>query len=405
MTRATPPAGPTGRPLHIVVLDYRDRAHPQAGGAEVYVDEIFQRVAAAGHRVTLVAGRFRGAAPEAMQGRIRVHRVGTTATMNVAGARHALALARREPVDVFVESICKLPFLLPALTRRPVLPVVHHLFGATIFYQLNPAAAAYAWLYERLIPRCYRGLRVVTVSPSTTRDLQRRGLAARAFDVVYNGVDPERFRLDGGPAPPREPLLVYVGRLRRYKQIDIALRAFALARRRVPGARLALVGRGDDQERLERLARRLGIADAVAFTGFVPEAEKVRWLHRAAALVYPSPREGWGISTLEAAACGTPVVASDSDGLRDAVRHGETGFLVPHRDAAAWADRMVALLTDAALRDRLGAAGREWARRFTWDGQAARMQGIIEELAGTWAGAVPAGHPGAAGPPERAAAA
>lgn len=381
MPAAPGPSGPSNEPLHIVVLDYRDLRHPQAGGAEVYVDEIFQRIAAAGHRVTLVCGRHSGAPAEDRQGRLRVRRVGNTATVNIAGARHALALARTERVDIFVESICKLPFLMPLFTRTPVLPVVHHLFGGTIFYQLNPVLATYAWLYERLIPRCYRGLRVVTVSESTSCDLRRRGLVASRFDEVHNGVDLRRLQQHGFASPRARPILVYVGRLRRYKQIDIALRAFARARLAVPQAEFVLVGKGDDQARLQQLVEQLGIGDAVTFAGYVSEDEKLAWMHRAHALVYTSPKEGWGIATIEAGACGTPVLASDADGLRDAVRHGETGFLIPHRDEAAWAARMAEVMTDAELRTRLGAAGREWAQRFTWDAEAEKMRRIIEAVA------------------------
>jgi glycosyltransferase involved in cell wall biosynthesis len=378
---ASPPQAALQSPLHIVVLDYRDMYHPEAGGAEHYVNEIFQRVAACGHRVTLLSASFAGAAAKARIGSIDVLRAGNTATANVVGARAALALARRERVDVFVESICKLPFLLPVLTKIPVLPVVHHLFGRTIFYQLNPLAAAYAWLYEKLIPPCYRGLRFVAVSESTAGDLAARGVRCSRMDIVYNGVDFDTYRLPAGSTPrSSEPLLLYLGRFRRYKQIDIVIRAFARVRQTLPTARFALVGKGDDEPRLRALARSLGVADAVTFVGYVSEAEKIRWLHRAHALVYPSPKEGWGISTIEAAACGTPVLASDAEGLRDAVRHEVTGFLVPHSDIEAWARRMTEILSDTPLRTRMGAASREWARRFDWDVEAEKMRRILEEV-------------------------
>jgi len=368
------------RRLHIVVLDYRDIHHPEAGGAEVYVNEIFQRIAARGHRVTLLCGRYRGAASEDRIGDLRVLRSGNTATVNFTAARGALALARAEPVDIFVESICKLPFLLPLLTRKPVLPVVHHLFGHTIFYQLNPLVASYAWLYEKLIPLCYRGVRSVAVSESTARDLVDRGLRDSHIDVVHNGVDWSRYQLNGAAPTGESPLLVYLGRLKRYKQLDVVLRAFAQVRKEMPALRLAFVGRGDDQSRLEALARSLGVATAVTFTGFVSEEEKLKWLRRATAVVYPSPKEGWGLSAIEAAACGTPVLASDSQGLRDAVRNDVTGFLIPHRDVGAWARRIVEIVADAALRARLSAAAREWARRFDWDIEADKMRRIIEEV-------------------------
>ncbi len=322
--------------LHIVLLDYRDITHPEAGGAEQYLNEIFQRVAARGHRVTLLCARYAGAATEARIGTLRVLRSGNKATANVSVARAALALARREHVDVFVENICKLPFLLPALTKIPVVPIVLHLFGHTVFYETNPVVATYVWLFEKLIPPFYRGRRFVALSESTARDLVRRGVRASRMDVVHPGLDFAHYQIEP-PVPKAEtPLLLYVGRLKRYKQIDIAVRAFAMVRAAVPQARLVIVGKGDDQPRLEALTRSLGLGDTVTFAGFVSEPAKVEWMHRAHAVIYPSPKEGWGLSTLEAAACGTPVLASDAEGLRDAVRDGETGFLIPHRDMDAW---------------------------------------------------------------------
>ena len=330
------------RPLHIVLLDYRDLHHPEAGGAEVYINELFQRLACT-HRVTLLSARYRGAPAEDRIGRIRVLRSGNTATANFMVARTALALARREPVDIFVENICKLPFLLPAFTQIPVLPIVLHLFGHTIFYELNPLVAAYSWLYERLIPPVYRGLHFVALSESTAHDLERRGL--------------------------------------RHAGIDIVVRAFARVLTTLPAARLVIVGKGDDQGRLEDIVRSLGIGAAVQFAGFVSEAEKIAWLQRAHVVLYPSPKEGWGLSTIEAAACGTPVLASDAEGLRDAVRHGVTGFLIPHTDVEAWAQRMLEVLSNAALRQQLGAGGREWARGFDWAVEAEKMRRIVEQVA------------------------
>jgi glycosyltransferase involved in cell wall biosynthesis len=368
-------------PLHIALLNYRDVTHPETGGAEIYLQEIFQRVAARGHRVTFICAGHRGAAGVDEIGGIRILRVGNQATINLAATVAALRLARRERVDLFVESLCKLPFLLPLFTRIPVLPVVLHLFGHTVFHEANPFVASYVWLYEKLIPPVYRGLRFVALSESTAQDLMHRGVRASQMDVVPPGLDLQPYRASTAAPDAGQPLLVHVGRLKRYKGLDTVIRAFARVRAAVPGARLIVLGKGNDRARLERLTRRLGLADAVVFAGFVSEDVKIDWLHRAHALVYPSPREGWGISTLEAAACGTPVLASDAEGLRDAVRDGTTGFLIPHGDADAWARRMLQLLTDAPLRQRMSVAALGWASQFSWDVAAEKMLRIVEELA------------------------
>src|SRR5574341_907220 len=169
---------PLSRPLHIVVLNYRDVTHPEAGGAEVYLQEIFNRIGEHGHQVTLVCAGHSGAPRETRLGNVRIQRVATQGVINIAAPVAALRLARREPVDVFVESLCKLPFLMPAFTRIPVLPVVLHLFGHTVFRELNVALASYVWLYEKLIPPIYRGLPFVALSDSTAQDLRRRGAGA-----------------------------------------------------------------------------------------------------------------------------------------------------------------------------------------------------------------------------------
>jgi glycosyltransferase involved in cell wall biosynthesis len=370
------------RALHIVVLNHRDLTHPEAGGAEVYLHEIFQRIAAAGHRVTLLCARYTAAPRTDRHGGITVVRVGTQATMHVVGTFAALQLARRERVDVFVESLCKVPFFVPAFTNTPVLPLVLHLFGAAAFRELNPALASYVWLSEKLIPPVYRRLPFVALSESTARDLRRRGITTARIDVVPPGLDLARY-----PAGPcsgaKEPLLVYVGRLKRYKGLDIVLRAFAQTRTKVPAARLTLVGKGDDRPRLERLVSSLGLGDAVHFAGYVSEDSKIDWLRRACAVVYPSPKEGWGIATLEAAACGRPVLASDADGLRDAVQDGVTGLLIPHSDLVRWTAGMTQVLLDASLRRRLGAAARLRAGEFDWDAQATKIRLILESITRT----------------------
>jgi glycosyltransferase involved in cell wall biosynthesis len=163
---------------------------------------------------------------------------------------------------------------------------------------------------------------------------------------------------------------LYLGRLKRYKGVEFALRAIAAARPTRPEITLDICGQGDDRPRLEHIARELGLGDAVKFLGFVSEDEKRRLLRRAWAVVFPSPKEGWGISNVEAAACGTPALASDSPGLRESVRDGQTGYLVPHGDWRALSTRMLELAGDRTLVERLGRAARVFAEGLSWESAA-----------------------------------
>jgi glycosyltransferase involved in cell wall biosynthesis len=112
------------------------------------------------------------------------------------------------------------------------------------------------------------------------------------------------------------------------------------------------------------------------------EAEKRDVLRRAWVHVLTSPKEGWGISNLEAAACGTPSVASDSPGLRESVRDGETGILVPHGDVVALADALGSLLRDEELRSRMGRQARAFAESFSWDASADRVEALLRRVVG-----------------------
>jgi glycosyltransferase involved in cell wall biosynthesis len=243
--------------------------------------------------------------------------------------------------------------------------------------------AALVWLAERPIPRAYRRAGFHAISESTRDDLVRRGVARERIVVIYPGIDTRAYT--PGPPPDRsaDPVFLYVGRLRRYKGVEVAIRALALARETRADLRLDIAGVGDDRGRLERIAAQLEVSGAVRFLGRVSEAEKLRLLRSAWANVFPSCKEGWGITNVEAAACGTPSLAADSPGLRDSVRHGETGYLVAHGHPAALAGRMLELAADPSLVDRLGRQARRFAETLSWERAANETERWMQDLTGT----------------------
>ena len=353
--------------MRILLVNWNDRKNPHAGGAEIHLHEIFGRLARQGHAVDLLTSGWPGAEPQAELDGMRVRRVGGRHSFALRARPAARRLLAANPYDVVVEDINKLPLFLPGLTDRPFCALVPHLFGVTAFREASWPIAAVVWAAERPIPRAYRRAWFHAISDSTRDDLVRRGVPAERVAVIYPGVDARWYAPDAMDPRASVPTFLYVGRLKRYKGVEIALRALALARGTRPDLVLEVAGQGDDRRRLERLAASLGVGAAVRFLGFVSEEEKRRRLRRAWALVFPSPKEGWGISNVEAAACGTPALASDSPGLRESVRDGETGFLVPHGDTPALAQRMLALAADPGLVTRLGRGGRAFAEGLSWE--------------------------------------
>ncbi len=353
------------RPLDLLAVNFRDPGHPEAGGAELHLEEILLEAVRRGHRVTWLASGFPGAAAEAEHSGIRVVRRGAWWNFNLI----VPAVLRREfsspAPDLVIEDINKVPCFTPWWTRARVGAIVPHLFGTTAFREASLPVALYVLLLEALIPWCYRRSRFLVISESTRDDLVARGIARERIDVVHCGLDHDTFKLDGTPKES-EPTILYVGRLRRYKGVDWVIRAMPRILERLKSARLVVLGDGPDRQRLAAELERSGAAHAVSFLGFVPGIEKARRMRASWVLVQPSPKEGWGLTVVEAGACGTAVVAADSPGLRDSVRRDETGLLVPFGDDSALAGALVRVLEDDGLRTRLAEAGVRWAARFTW---------------------------------------
>ena len=374
--------------MNILLVNWQDRENPHAGGAEIHLFEIFGRLAARGHRVRLVASGWRGGASHAMLDGIDVYRTGERNSFALQGRGAVRRALGAEQPDIVIEDINKIPLFLAGLTDLPLGVIIPHLFGSTVFQEAAWPMAALVWLLERPIPAAYRRAGFHAISDSTRDDLVARGVPRDQITVIRPGIDANAFRPD--PSVPRTspPSFLYVGRLRRYKGVDIAIRALAVAREQRPEIELDIAGTGVDRPRLERLAESLGVTSAVRFRGFVSEAEKLHLLRSTWANIFPSPKEGWGITNIEAAASGTPSLASDSPGLRDSVRHGESGFLVPHGDVNALAARMVELAGDQALVNRLGVGARRFAESLSWDAAADQterwIEGLLSHHSGQW---------------------
>ncbi|MFM8771274.1 MAG: glycosyltransferase family 4 protein [Candidatus Kapaibacterium sp.] len=365
--------------MRIVIFNWQDRSHPQAGGAETHLHEIFGRLAAKGHVVTLVACHYSGAAREEVIDGIRVVRIGNRSTYNLAAPLWWLRHGRHEGYDLVVDDINKIPVLTPLYVDRPVLTLIHHLFGSAIFTEAGPIAGSYVWLAERLIPLVYRSTPMVVVSDSTSKECVEIGLRGENISVIHNGVDVNKFPMTVG-TKAHVPSIAYFGRLKRYKSVDHVIRAFAIAVNHVPNAHLEIIGRGDDEERLRSIVKELHLQDNVTFHGFVDDIRKVELLASSYAVVNPSKKEGWGITNIEANACGTPVVSADSPGLRDSVSNDVSGLLYHYGDIEVLAQNIVTILTDTKKRTALSEGAVGWAGQFSWDQSAQKMEEICHRI-------------------------
>lgn len=364
--------------MKLLLLNWLDRENPQAGGAELHLHETFGRLAKSGWQVTAVTSGWPAADARAEIDGMQFHRVGGRYSYALAAPHYARSLLARESFDLVVEDLNKVPLFSPLWSSVPTALLVHHLFGATGFQVAPLPLATATWLLERPVPRAYRGVPIVAVSQSTKDDLIRRGLDPASIQVVENGIDAVRYHPGAEEDRFPEPTLLYLGRLKKYKGVELLIDAVAGLRGEGLALRLLVAGDGDHRAFLERRARAMGLdPQSVRFLGFVSEEEKLRLLQQSWVHALTSVKEGWGLSVLEAGACATPTVASDSPGLRDSVVHGETGLLMRHGDVAALRAGLRRIVENAPLRKRMGKAARRFAQTFTWERTAAGMDRFL----------------------------
>ncbi|HLF19598.1 MAG TPA: glycosyltransferase family 4 protein, partial [Bacteroidota bacterium] len=296
------------RLLKILIFNWQDIKHPLGGGAEVHLHEIFKRIAAQGHSVTLYCSMFPGAKSEEFNDGIRILREGSRNLFNFFVPLRYRSRFRHEGYDIIIDDVNKIPFYTPAFVAEPVLAFVHHLFRKSIFLEAPFPAALYVYLSESVALSVYRKTPVAVYSESSRRELLSYGFGSTMIHHVPIAIT---MKVSGKPRAFRKsnPIIGYLGRIKKYKSVDHLLRAFQIVQREIPNAQLLILGDGDARSALERLTHELHIDRAVRFAGFVDEKEKIRLLSKMSLVVNTSAKEGWGLTVTEANACGVPVVA------------------------------------------------------------------------------------------------
>ncbi|RKZ04030.1 hypothetical protein DRQ21_03965 [Candidatus Fermentibacteria bacterium] len=364
--------------MRILALNWRDPHNPEAGGAEIHLHEILKRAVKAGHEVIHVSHAVQWLSEKEVIDGVQIHRHGKWYSYNFTLKNYCKSLGL-DSFDLIIEDICKVPVFAPLWSETPVLAIVPHLFGTTAFREVSVLKAVYVNAMEAMIPVVYRKSSFVAISESTKQNLVRRGIKAEKITVIPCGIDTDFYKKNTNLKPEAGRLL-FVGRLKKYKGVQHLLKAMKLLQQRNIEVKLTVIGQGDYSRSLKLLVGKLNLQDSVTFEGFVSQEEKLLWFQKAWVAVFPSAKEGWGLTVIEANCCGTPVVASNSDGLRDSIIDGKTGILVKHQDPVALADALETILTSPNKRETFSQNAIPWARSFNWDHTGARMLEIMEKV-------------------------
>lgn len=346
----------------IAFLSWRDTGNPEGGGAERYLEKVAAGLVERGAEVTIFSAAYPGAAPDEIADGIRYVRRGGKLSVYAQGMR-ALRRGDLGEVDLVVDVQNGLPFFTRLVTRKPVVVLVHHVHREQwpVVYPGLSGRVGW-WIERRVAPLLYRRSQYVAVSRATRLELDRLGVAKERIAVVHNGTDPWVPVSVGKSATPT---IAVVCRLVPHKQVEHAIDAALALRADIPGLRLEIVGSGWWESTLRAYAAERDAGDTVVFHGHVSEEEKHTVYERAWVLALPSLKEGWGLVVGEAGMHGTPTVAyRHAGGTQESVAAGVSGLLVDDEDELTEALRLV--LTDDALRGRLGDGARMMSHAYTW---------------------------------------
>ena len=356
--------------MRILWLNWRDIKHPEAGGAEVLTHEVMRRLVQRGYEMTLFCPKVMGRPNDEEIDGINIVRGGGKYT--TYGRGRSYFKRNRDKFDLVIDEINPRPFLNPKiLDGKPVVVLFHQMIREEWFYEMPFPMSYFCNFYENrwLLP--YRHTLTLTVSQSSRNDLEKIGF--KNVKVIPMGISREPVNEIG--QKENNPTVIFIGRLKRHKLPDHALKAFLIIKKAIPSAKMWVIGEGYMLNELRQLASR-----DIKFFGHVENELKYDLLSRAHLVLIPSIREGWGLIVTESNAMGTPVVAYDVNGLKDSVVDGTNGILDMEKTPESLARCAINLLTDTIEIRKLSLGAQEYSRQFSWDKTADYFSTQIEGL-------------------------
>lgn len=356
--------------MKILIYNWRDIKNPDAGGAEVFTHEIARRWVGKGNEVTLFTSAFAGCRKEEVVDGVKIIRDGGKYSVYWKAKEYYKKVFKGN-FDIVIDEINTMPFFTPEYVNNgeKVVVLIHQLAREFWFYETGfPINYLGYYFFEERWLKNYHDVSTITVSESTRKDLAALGF--KKVSIVPEGINFKR--LESMPQKAIDPTLIFVGRLKKAKLPDHAVRAFKIIKEKLPEAKFWVVGDGYYRNELEKMAEM-----GVEFFGSVTQEKKLELMSRAHAILVPGVREGWGLVVTEANGMGTPAVGYNVNGLRDSIRDCETGLLC-EPNSEAMARKAIELLQDNTLRERLSGNALAWAGEFDWDWSAEEFMKILE---------------------------
>lgn len=353
--------------MRILWFTWKDRKHPQAGGAEVVNEELAKRLVKDGHEVVFLTGGFKNAIPKETVNGYKIVRLGNRYTVYW----HAYRYYKKHLggwADLVIDEVNTLPFFAKFYVREPNIVLVYMLCRKIWFYQLPLPFSLAGYLAEPIYLWLLHDREVLTESQSTKDDLVRFGFKAKNISIFNVGVDMK-------PAKNLEvikkydvPTLLSLGAIRPMKRTADQIKAFELVKLKIPSAKLRIAGdaTGLYGQKVLKMINNSPYASDIEYLGKVNQAQKMELMQKCHLIMVTSVKEGWGLIVTEAASQGSPAVVYDVDGLRDSVQHDKTGLVCSENTPVGLAANIIEILDNIKHYNRIRKTAWEWNKQFTF---------------------------------------
>lgn len=368
--------------MNILWFTWKDKKNPLAGGAEIVNEELAKRLAAHGHKVTLLVGGFPGAEKTEIIDGYTIIRVGNRYSVYIAAWWYYLTHARGK-YDLVIDEINTIPFFTPFYVKEKKILFIHQLARQIWFYEMFFPLSIIGYVLEPIYLRILNDTAVVTVSKSTKDDLLKNAFKTGNIHMISEGIEIEPVADITMLRKYKTPTMLSLGSIRGMKQTIEQVKAFEEAKETIPHLRLIVAGGVGEKKyfsKFKQYIEKSRYSNDIVYLGRISKEKKKTLMQKSHVISVTSTKEGWGLIVTEANSQGTPAVVYNVDGLRDAVKHRITGYIVKRNTPHELARYIIKMIQDKKSYEMMRKNGYVWSNIFNFDNTYRQFSKIIKNV-------------------------
>ena len=366
--------------MRILILNWKDRKNPLAGGAEIVTEELLKRLAKNGHQATLLTSQFKRCQAQEIVDGYEIIRVGGRWAVYWQAHKYYKRYLQGK-FDLVIDEINTIPFFAKFYAKEKNILFIHQLCREIWFYQIFFPLSLIGYLAEPIYLWLLRDRKVITVSESTRNDLLKYGFKKENIHIISEGIEIEPLKElpPMGEIKEENPTILFLGAIRKMKRPDEAIKAFEIAREDIKNLKLWIAGKGDSSyfKKIMRLVENSQYKKDIIYFGKVDKEKKTELLQKVHLLCVTSVKEGWGLIVTEANSQGTPAIVYNVDGLRDSVKDNETGLICQKNTPENLAENMVKLWQDQEKYNTLRKNGWQWSKEINFEKSVRKFENYL----------------------------